>query len=634
MEEKEKPTIENGTDVSEKAEAEKTENRRVGNIQVDKKKGPNIALIIIAIIFSLIAITMVTFGLVNKLNDKVYSNIFINGVDLSGKTEQEVGDIVNDMAKDFKNNVTTVKHNGEIVIELTPDSIDMSIDTQATIKSIMDYGRDENIVLNNVKILKAMFEKVELVPTYKHSEAKLTNLSSEITSGIDGRVKDDSFSVDEEEYVLVITRGKAGKDIVVEEFKAEIIQALKENVSGEYTLKLEERQPNSLDVDVVYAKVCREPKDAYVDETVKPVVYNKHVMGISFDKEELRQTLAMSENQGEGKVITFKLTATAPKVKIQDITKDIYNDKLGSYTSSYANSDKNRASNVVLGAKMLNGTIVMPGETFSFNKVMGDCGLSSRGFKSAAVFKGGKVVQEIGGGICQISSTLYIAVLYANLDIVSRANHALPVGYVPVSLDATVYYPYTDFKFKNTRDYPVKIVATTTSSRKLTITIQGTKEDKEYEVVLNSWVTGTIAPKVEQQNDSKLEVGKTKVIQEGTNGYKSVAYKTVKYNGKVVSKVLLSEDSYGSMPKIIAVGTKAVVQESEKQEPSGGVDNNNTGTTTPEQPDSTPTGNTGSTTPPETNENVNGGTSNNDSNGSGSQSGESNNTQDATGSQS
>lgn len=570
--------------------AEITENKRTGNVQVETKKGVNKGLVITAIVLSVIAIAMVVFALVNKLNTNVYPNVYIGGINVGEKTEQEVAEIVKSLAEEFKKRVVTIKYNDAVMMELTPESIDMTIDEQATAKSIMEYGRTENIVLNNVKILKTMFKKAEIEPTYQYSEAKLTNISAEVTSGVEGRVQDDSFSLDEENLVLVITKGKSGKDIVVEDFKADILAALKDEAITEYSLELEERMPNSLDVDVVHVKVCREAKDAYVDETVKPVVYHKHEVGISFDKEELREVLNKAENQEQGKVIRFNLTATQPKVKIQDITKDIYKDKLGSYTSSYSNSDKNRASNVALAASILNGTIVMPGETFSFNQVMGDCGLSSRGFKPAAVFKGGKVVQEVGGGVCQISSTLYIAVLYANLDIVSRSNHALPVGYVPVSLDATVYYPFLDFKFKNTRDYPVKIVATTTSSRKLTISIYGTKEDKEYEVVLTSWKTGTVASKVQEQNDSTLEKGKTKIIQAGAAGYKSVAYKTVKYNGKVVSKVLLSEDSYGSTPKIIAVGTKVVEKEDNTSTET------NTGTTTGGTTggDTTGTGNTGS----------------------------------------
>jgi len=534
------------------------ENKRVGNIQVEPKKKLNKVLIITAIVLSVIVIVMVVFALVNKLNDNVYSNVYVDGVKVSGQTEEQVVETVKTLSSEFKKKVITVKYEDNIVMELTPDSIDMSMNEQATTQKVMEYGRTGNLVTNNVTILKTMFKKENIQPEYSYSEAKLTNISAEITSGIEGKVQDDTYRLDEENYILVITKGKTGKDIVVEEFKEDILAALKDDTVTEYTLELEDRKPSSLDIDVVYAKICKQAKDAYVDETVKPVVYHKHEMGISFDKEELREVLNKTENQQEGKIIRFKLTTTEPKVKIQDITKNIYKDKIASYTSSYVTSDANRASNLVLGASMLNGTVVMPGETFSFNATMGDCGLSSRGFKPAAVFKAGKVVQEVGGGICQISSTLYVAALYANLDIVSRSNHALPVGYVPVSLDATVYYPYLDFKFKNTRDYPVKIVATTTSSRKLTIAIYGTKEEKEYDVELTSWVTASIPSKVQKQNDSTLAKGKTKVIQAGSAGYKSVAYKTVKYNGKIISKVLLSEDSYGSTPKIIAVGTKVV----------------------------------------------------------------------------
>ncbi len=543
---------------------ENVENKRAGNIQVESRKKINKGLIITAVVLSVIAIAMVVFALVNKLNTKVYSNVYINDISVGSMTEEQVVEVVKNLNKQFKEKVVTVKHEDGIIMELTPDSIDMTIDEQATIKKIMEYGRTENIVMNNVKILKTIFGKAIIKPEYIHSEAKLTNISAEITSGIEGRVQDDSYRLDEENYTLVITKGKSGKDIVVEEFKADVLAALTDKNMTEYKLELEVRKPSTLDVDVVYANICREAKDAYVDETVKPIVYHKHEMGISFNKQDLKDILDKVENQQEGKKINFKLITTEPKVKIQDITKDIYKDKIASYTSSYENSDSNRASNVALGAKMLNGTIVMPGETFSFNKVMGDCGLSSRGFKPAAVFKGGKTVQEVGGGICQISSTLYVSVLYANLAIVSRSNHALPVGYVPVSLDATVYYPYLDFKFKNTREYPIKIVATTTPSRKLTIAIYGTKEDKEYDVELTSWVTSTIASKVQEQKDSSLAQGKTKIIQAGKAGYKSVAYKTVKYNGKVISKVMLSQDSYGSTPKIIAVGTKVV------SKPNGG----------------------------------------------------------------
>ena len=540
-------------------ENEEVKNERDNNVRVVRngnKKGLNKGLIITAIILTAVAICIVVFALVNKLNTKVFSNVYLEEIKLGGKTEESVSLFVDELIEKFNKKTVSIKYNNETLLELSPDTIDMTIDKKATIEKVMGFGRNDNLVVNNLKVLKALFSKEVIEPVYTYSEVKLTNIATEITSGIDERVKDDSYTVDYDNYYLIITKGTTGKDVVVTDFKADVLNVLKADKVTEYNISLETRAPKELDVDVVYAEVYKEAKDAYADETVKPTVYYKDETGISFDKEELRKVLDNEENRVEGKVIKYKLTVKKPKDTLKDITKGAYNDKLSTYTTSYVTSDANRASNVALGASMLNGTVVMPGETFSFNNTMGDCGLSSRGFKSAAVFKAGKVVQEIGGGICQISSTLYNAVLYANLAIVSRSNHALPVGYVPPSRDATVYYPYLDFKFKNTREYPIKIVVTTTSSRKLTIAIYGTKEDKEYEVELTSWITESVPSKVQKQNDSKLKEGKTKIIQQGSNGYKSVAYRTLKLNGKVISKTLLSQDTYGSTPTIMSVGTK------------------------------------------------------------------------------
>ena len=546
-------------EIETKDESDETA-KRAGNvnIRVGKKRGLNKGLIIIAIIFVVIAIVIIGFALINKLNDKVYSNVYLNGINMSAKTEDEVKVEISKLSKDFLNRQIAVMDEDNELLEVTSNSVAMSVDEEKTVASIMDFGRSKNIVSNNFDIFKAMFSKENIEVTYTYSEDKLTEVANQISAAIEGRVIDDSYTLNEKDNVLAITKGVQGKDIVVTDFKANLINALKDAKITTLNIQLEIRKPAPLDVDVVYAKVVRDAKDAYIDDTVKPVKYTAHVVGISFAKEELKKALKENENLGEGKSFNFKLAVTEPKVKLADILKNAYGDALGSKTSSYVNSDSNRASNVALGAKILNGTIVMPGETFSFNSTMGDCGLSSRGFKPAAVFKGTKVAQEVGGGICQLSSTLYNAALYANLEIVSRSNHSLPVGYVPIGLDATIYYPYLDFKFKNNREYPIKIVATTTSSRKLTVMIYGTKQETEYNVELSSWVTATIASKVIKQNNSSLEKGKEKTVQTGTAGYKTVAYKTLKLNGKVISKTLLSQDTYGSTPRIIAVGTKVI----------------------------------------------------------------------------
>ena len=131
----------------------------------------------------------------------------------------------------------------------------------------------------------------------------------------------------------------------------------------------------------------------------------------------------------------------------------------------------------------------MPGEEFSYNQSVGRR-TTSAGFREAGAYSGGKVVNSVGGGICQVSSTLYNVVLRANLEVTDRSNHMFAVGYVPIGTDATVSWGAPDFKFKNNRTYPIKIVAST-SKRNVYIKIMGLKEENDYEVQIISYRTVT-----------------------------------------------------------------------------------------------------------------------------------------------
>ena len=196
----------------------------------------------------------------------------------------------------------------------------------------------------------------------------------------------------------------------------------------------------------------------------------------------------------------------------------------------------------------------MPGETFSYNQTVGQR-TAAGGYKPAAVYANGEVTTGIGGGICQVSSTLYNSVLLANLEIVARYNHAFNPGYVPAGRDATVSWGGPDFKFKNSRDYPVKIEATV-SGGSITIKVWGLKSNDEYEVEIQSYITSYISPSTVQRKDSTMKKGSTKVIESGSSGCRSVCYRILKRNGEVVSKTLLSSDSYSPHNRIVAVGTK------------------------------------------------------------------------------
>ena len=205
-----------------------------------------------------------------------------------------------------------------------------------------------------------------------------------------------------------------------------------------------------------------------------------------------------------------------------------------------------------LAANKINGTVLLPNEEFSYNKTVGERTIAA-GYKEAHIFSGGKVVDGLGGGICQISSTLYDAVLYANLEIKERRNHNLPAQYIKNGLDATVVYGSIDFKFVNSRKYPVKIMAEVKNGV-AKIDIYGVKEEVEYEVRLEPVVLSYTPFKTQYITDTSLASGQQVVEQTGVNGCKTVTYKYLLLNGSIISKTEISRDTYSPINKIVRVG--------------------------------------------------------------------------------
>ena len=201
------------------------------------------------------------------------------------------------------------------------------------------------------------------------------------------------------------------------------------------------------------------------------------------------------------------------------IGTEAFPDLLSEFSTKYAASNRNRTTNLILAANKINGTVLMPGETFSYNKVVGERTIEA-GYKEAPIYVSGRVEDGLGGGICQITTTLYNAVLFANLEIVERSNHQFVPSYANASRDATVVYGAIDFKFKNNREYPIKLTCSV-SNGIANFKVWGLKSENDYEVELSSRVTRTTS---------------TSIYSE--------AYKTLKKNGSVVSSEVLSKDVY------------------------------------------------------------------------------------------
>ena len=283
-------------------------------------------------------------------------------------------------------------------------------------------------------------------------------------------------------------------------------------------------------------------------------VISKEVEGRKMD---LEGTMLNVDRVMEGKKsgrAAIVADLTEPKITYEDNQK--VTDLIGSYSTKFTANDKNRNTNLAVGCKYINGTMIAPGEVFSAMEGLGEQ-TYERGYRDAGVYVNGKVEAGMGGGVCQITSTLYNAAIYAELEIVERHPHSMTVGYVPLGRDAAVADTYKDLKIKNDTDYPVYI-ETAAANGVLVVNIYGHEiHDAGREVEFQTVYEATI-PKPDEivKEDPEKAEGEREITFTGRTGAKVSVYKTVLENGKQVSKERFSSSSYRAVADEVTVGTK------------------------------------------------------------------------------
>lgn len=516
-----------------------------------KKEKINKKLIFLtcSIAFLILLLFSVVFSLINMANEKIINGIKIEEIDFSNLSSEEAKQKLEKWYNEvILKDITIYYEDLEETINI--QELEPKINIDKVIDEALRVGKSGNIIKDNYDILfTLLFEKklnIELI----YNEEKLDKKLEEISNKLPGAVVQNNYYIEGEQ--LIIKKGSSGisidKEKLEEKFKMSI---KKEDRSIEIPVKT--IQIDEINVEKIYNEIYKEAQDAYI--TTNPTQVHTHINGVDFaiTIEEAKKVL---EEYKEEYIIPLKITI--PNKTLEKLGKEAFPDKISEFTTRYDASNKNRSTNLNLASEKINGTIILPGERFSYNKIVGERTIA-KGYKEAAVYSGGKVVQGIGGGICQLSSTLYNTVLYANLEVTSRSNHRFLTSYVQEGRDATVSWGTIDFCFKNTRNYPIKIVSTV-SNGIVRVQIYGMKEENEYEVELETKVLETSAYKTNYIKDSTLNEGTEVIEQNGSNGVKSETYKILKQNGVIISKTLLSTDTYSSLEKIVRRGTKKVVE--------------------------------------------------------------------------
>ena len=536
-------------------EAEKIINQANNKQELSLKKQNKIKKIILPIISTVFILALISisfiFAVITSHSPKIVSGVSINNVDISNLSRDDALQKLNlQLARNTANELTITHNDYSTTLKLS--DIQSSFDFESAINDAYSIGRSEkNVFINNAKIISTFFHKTNINPTTSYNSDILNNEINRINNELPDKVTNSSYKI--ENNNLIISNSSNGTRIQNNLFYDNILNCILNNNTS-FEIPVEQFEADTVDIEAIYNEIHKDPIDAYY--STNPYEIHKEEDGLDFAISLNEAKKIVSQDQ---ETFTIPLKVLKPKVTVKSLGQEAFPDLLASYSTTYSTGNYNRSTNISLAARSVNGYVLMPGETFSYNSTVGQR-TAARGYKEAGVYLNGEVTTGLGGGICQVSSTLYNAILLANLEIVERSNHTFKPTYVPAGQDATVSWGAPDFKFKNNRNYPIRITATA-GKGSVSFNVYGLKTSDDYEVKIVSSEIGSIPFSTQYQETSSLPAGTQKITQAGSNGCKTQTYKILYKNGAEVSRTLINSDTYKPHNQVVSVGTGAVASE-------------------------------------------------------------------------
>ncbi len=524
-------------------------------------------------------------------NQVIASNLSIAGVNVTGMTRDEAETAV---GKAFSQLYTatpmTVEVDGQTLL-LTPDISDVRLDVSAAVNAAVGYHHASFHVqaLDITDYISVDTEAImaQLRQLSSHFDSTLT----QSTYRIEGAAPESTNAIDETvAQSLVITKGRPGIRL---DLNALLETVLEGYSGGAVTVSFHcpFTEPDALDLEEIYQAHCIAPVEAEFEKETFEVLGGTY--GYGFSVEEAAESL---EKADYGQEITIDYTWTEPETTAEELGSLLFRDELSSYTT-HAGSIADRNTNLRLACEAINGMILYPGDLFSYNEALGER-TPEKGYRPGASYIGGETVLDYGGGICQVTSTLFYCTVVADLEVVERECHGYASSYTPLSTDATVFWGGIDYKFRNNTDYPIRIEAHSDRGN-VTVKLIGT-DTKDYYVKFESEFLAQIDYETvykEMEPDNKKGYKDGDVITDPYTGYKSRSYR-VKYDKQTdeeIERILECNDVYSSRNKVICkiVGgeTEPPTTEPPATEPP---------TTAPTTEPSTETPTEAPTAPPET----------------------------------
>ena len=478
-------------------------------------------------------------------------NTTVLGLDVSGMSAQEAEQLWQEKgAAALESTAIDLTRDGQTVGSVTLAELGVTvkplyISRAAGCDSASDHPL--TVVESGWELLRSYLRPTDVTPQLDVDGAKLADTCETLADTLDCTLVDGSYRL-ENGQGLYITKPRDGEKLDGGALRTLLEQRLAARDLSPAECVYRERQAAALDVQALHDELEGKTVSAVCDKaTGRPT--QSHV-GVTFDVAAVQSQL---DAAAPGAEFLADAEVQFPTVTTEELETAMFRDVLGTSTTKCA-GPWGRHQNIRLAAKAINGNIYNPGEEFWYNAAVGQR-TEARGFQPAAAYSGGRTVTSIGGGICQVSSTLYYATLLSDLKIVLRYAHMFDPGYMPVTgCDATVSWGGPDFAFRNDTDYPIKIVTSyNDDTNELTVTIMGTRVNDNYVVMTNQFLSYSEF-KVVYKEDESVSPGDQVVDQYGHNGYEVRTYRNVyDGDGKLLRSTVEATSDYDRGDKIILV---------------------------------------------------------------------------------
>ena len=531
------------------------------------KSGGKKPLIIIGILAAVLLAAYAALCAYADSLDVFYPNTTINGVDAAGLTAEQAAERLRQeipeetvafylpLADETGDGVSAPE--GELLYGETPDAVCTYRELGVT--DDLDYEKDAGLVLALSQEQKNFFAKgweylmcllgvrgargIHLEPEEAAFQAKLEALSEQFSR----EAQDASYEVTED--AIEVTTARNGLSVSAADLAESVRITLSNGYHGEVREYVDSARilpAKTLTAREIYDECSGTVQNASYDAETETIVPER--AGADFDVDEAQQLLDAAEPGG---TVTVPAQVELPAVTAEELEQVLFRDVLGE-ARTHVGGTSARRSNVKLSAAAINGYVMNTGDVFSYNGVVGQR-TAANGYQAAPAYVKGETVDEIGGGICQTSSTLYLACLRSNLAITERYAHRYVPAYITAGMDATVSWGGPDYKFTNDTLYPIKIV-TKYENNYLTVQVLGTNVDGTSVKMTNEWLSTTPYETV-YEDDPTLAPGTEQVKTTPYTGYKYRTYRNVyDADGKLISSTYEATSDYKARNKVILRG--------------------------------------------------------------------------------